>query len=200
MKPILRSSEPDKFVEWKICNPGKQFNEITRRVKKGLKDALIVEQGGLCCYCECRINHENSHIEHFKPKAHDKFPDLQLEYGNLHASCGRNIESGDDSHCGHKKQDQYSDLLVSPLEADCDIHFGYKMDGRITGLDERGDESVKILRLDSELLNAQRKELIDYFLGVDDENFGIALESHLDTSKDEFGEFYTMVKYLFSND
>lgn len=198
MKAILKSAEPIGFTRWKYQNPQAGYNDITRHVKSWLKDSLIDEQHSLCCYCECRIIQSNSHIEHFKPKAHNKFPELQLDYNNLHVSCGNNQKAGEDLHCGHKKSDEYSPLLVSPLESDCHTHFGYTMDGHISGNDDKGKESIRILHLDSELLNAQRKALIDYFLGYDDfQDFQNELKIHLNQDADKYGEFYTMIQALF---
>lgn len=166
--------------------------------RKWLKDSLLVEQRYLCCYCECRIDSNNSHVEHFKPKASDQFPELQLDYNNLHASCGCNVSSGEDTHCGHRKKDLYTTLLVSPLEEACHCHFKYRMDGSIIGVDERGSESISLLRLDSALLNAQRKSLIDFFLSFTDTKLQQEeLKLHLDPDKDRLGEFYTMVESLF---
>ena len=45
--------------------------------KKPLKKYILKnEQNYLCAYCESKIELENSHIEHIKPKAIDKFPHL----------------------------------------------------------------------------------------------------------------------------
>lgn len=198
MKYIVKSAEPTGFTNWKAANPKASYSDITRHVKSWLKQSLLEEQHYICCYCECRIDSNNSHIEHFKPKARDKYPELQLSYSNLHASCGCNISKGEDIHCGHKKSNEYSPLLVSPLEKDCHTHFGYTLDGGISGKSNRGEESIRILHLDSELLKEQRKTLIDYFLDIPNpETLQDEINSHLNTTNPQFGEFYTMIELLF---
>ena len=204
MKYIVKSVvEPDLFVSWKTSNPNATYNDLSdpndanaRAAKQALKDALLKEQKYLCCYCECRIDDSTSHIEHFKPKAQDKFPDLQLEYSNLHASCTKRPTGKPDEHCGHKKADVYSKDLVSPLEYDCSTHFQYMLNGTIVGTDDRGKATIATLNLNSALLDIQRKTLIDYFSDFDDKDLESEITSHLDSTKSEYGEFYSMIECL----
>jgi 5-methylcytosine-specific restriction endonuclease McrA len=54
-----------------------------------VKDALRAECFSKCMYCESKVEHiSDLHIEHIKPKAKDKFPDLTYEYDNLGLACG----------------------------------------------------------------------------------------------------------------
>lgn len=198
MRHIVKSDEPQGFTKWKAANPEAEYENLSRHVKSWLKDSLISEQKGICCYCERRITKETSHIEHFKPKGAGKYPELQLEYSNLHASCGNNLAAGEETSCGHKKGNEYTDKLVSPLETDCHTHFHYLLDGTIHGTDERGTESISMLALDTQLLNKQRETLINYFLEIEDtDDRQQELKIHLDSSTPTLGEFYTMVETLF---
>lgn len=206
MKHISKSVEPMAFAQWKIANPQATYQDLSDRqfpgsivAKADLKQALIVEQGGLCCYCECCIQSNNSHIEHFKPKGDPLYADLQLDYSNLFASCGIRPLRALDEHCGHKKGCDYTIDLVSPLEADCSSHFTYQLDGTIGYTDARGNITIGILHLDSALLNRRRKSLIDYFLALEDDELQEEIASHLDVTRLPFGEFYTMIEFLFSN-
>lgn len=199
MKYISKTGEPTSFANWKRSNPTLGYDLLLGTPKQDLKDSLINEQKYLCCYCESVITTSNSHIEHFKPKGTGMFPNLQLDYNNLHVSC-RRLRTGDqDEHCGHKKYDQFSTNLISPLEVDCATHFKYKLDGAIQGTDARGIETVVILNLDSTLLKQKRKQLIDYFIedvegaGLD---IGAEMAIHLDTGGGTLNEFYTMIQYF----
>ena len=52
------------------------------------KDALRKSASGKCMYCESKIEHNShSHVEHIKPKAKDKFPELEFSWDNLGFSC-----------------------------------------------------------------------------------------------------------------
>ncbi len=92
MKFIKKEPEPAFLTSWKEGDhedwvPSWGALDGTDE-KKDLKDALMNEQGYICCYCNIRISRENSHIEHFSPKNQETgFPDDALNYQNLLASC-----------------------------------------------------------------------------------------------------------------
>lgn len=197
MKSINKyKAEPIEFSDWKAQNPNATYRDLRGAAKEALKVSLIQEQKGICCYCECRITQGTSHIEHFKPKDLTQYPELQLEYSNLHASCQKLNDSNPDKHCGHKKDNDYLPTLISPLEPDCATHFSYEYDGTILGTDDRGSEAITMLNLSSELLNQQRESLIDYFLELSKEKLAEELSFHLDENRADLGEFYTMVASL----
>lgn len=208
MKYIQKHVEPTLFVQWKSAHPDATYkddlcnfnDQQALAARTALKKSLLEEQKFICCYCECRISDANSHIEHFRPKDLSQFPEFQLEYDNLFASCTKLPTGSPDEHCGHKKSNFFSTDLVSPLEADCSSHFTYKMDGSIGWCDERGRVTVQKLHLDSALLDCQRKNLIDDFLSIsDNDELQQEIEDHLDASRSVHGEFYTMIDYLHSN-
>lgn len=62
-----------------------------------VKNALREEARGKCMYCESNMSHiAHEHIEHIKPKAKDKYPDLTFEWANLGLACPKcNINKGD---------------------------------------------------------------------------------------------------------
>lgn len=207
MKHFNKQAEPAQFVSWKAAHPGATYdgdlcsgNNAAKRTKKILRDSLLAEQKYICCYCECRVTAANCHIEHFRPKDPAQFPHLQLEYSNLFASCTKEPIGPPDEHCGHHKGNFFSADLISPLEPDCSSHFTYKMDGTIDSCDDRGRVTKEKLHLDSELLNNQRKNLIDSFLSIDDDaELQAEIAAHLDESVTPLGEFFTTIEYLHTN-
>lgn len=207
MKHIKKNVEPTLFAQWKRENPGASYKDdlcnfgdrAASSARGALKNSLLAEQKSICCYCECRITNSNSHIEHFRPKDPSQFPELQLDYNNLLASCTKTPTGLPEEHCGHKKGNFFSTDLVSPLEPDCSSHFSYMLDGSIGSLDERGRITIQKLHLDSALLNSQRQSLIDYFLGIAEEDLDREIEDYLDESASELGEFFTMIEYLHSS-
>lgn len=166
MRKIIKNAEPENFKNWKI-----KFKQVNKRkpnyndlgtgnnniLKGELKEALIEEQYGLCCYCCNKITFEKSHIEHFKPKAANLFPELALEHENLHASCNGWKEKR--KNCGHKKEKEYNEKIISPLDVKCEDYFEYSEMGKITpkGNDERATYTIDVLNLDDEKLNNARK-------------------------------------------
>ena len=207
MKHIVKQAEPADFSNWKSTYPEAEYEDLgnndafpgASNAKRALRSALLAEQHGLCCYCETRIDNGDFHVEHFRPKDRRRVPSfrpLQLEYSNLHACCRRIPAGISDEYCGHKKENEFDDRLVSPLEPDCEIHFTYDINGHIAGTDERGTETVRILNLDSVLLSTSRKRLIEEFEGFDDEEYTAEIHRHLDADAAVYGEFYTTIRYL----
>lgn len=86
---------------------------------KGLKEALLEEQGFLCAYCMRLIQPEQdkSGVEHILPRA--SYPEHQLDYPNLVAVCSGTY--GEKAHCD--KTEAYS------LNGQ---HYKGKIDGKIT--------------------------------------------------------------------
>lgn len=119
MKHIIKGQEPENFTKWKALEnddwkPSWDENFQTPE-KPVVHDALLNEQGYICCYCGMRITRITSHIEHLKPRSN--YPNLALEYTNLIASCQGESEEPPTVpvHCGHlyrdlTKSSQYENL------------------------------------------------------------------------------------------
>jgi len=99
MKYIVRENEPVKFADWKNLkndNWTPSFNILQGEEKMAVINALMEEQGHICCYCERRLEVGDCHIEHFKPqKGKYGFPEMQLIYDNLLCSCQQELERGE---------------------------------------------------------------------------------------------------------
>jgi 5-methylcytosine-specific restriction endonuclease McrA len=110
MKHLIKdTTEPDHFSRWKKQNKKAGWNNFSGGSEYGeVKEQLIAEQLGMCCYCEVIISLNDCHIEHLKPKS--IYPQNMFTYDNLLASCNRK------ESCGHKKGSWYSPAMISPLE------------------------------------------------------------------------------------
>lgn len=54
------------------------------------KKALATATSNKCMYCESSITHiDFGDVEHIKPKADDKYPNLAYEWSNLGLACGK---------------------------------------------------------------------------------------------------------------
>jgi uncharacterized protein (TIGR02646 family) len=205
MKHIVKQGEPGSFANWKeLANDEWQptYDDLCGNPKKAVKDALMAEQGYLCCYCERRLTEEDSHIEHFHPQ-NDPAVD-PLDFGNLLCSCQNQIKKGEPRHCGNLK-DKWFDpyMLVSPFEPTCEERFAFSGDGVIKALvddDQAASETIMRLGLDIPKLNALRAMAIEPFLddGLSSEEVRTFVSGYLvrDTSG-QFGEFWTTIRYLF---
>ena len=164
MRHIKKHISPEELGEWtrrykstkgRLANYKDLENEL--ELKKNIKEELISEQLGLCCYCCKSINYNNSHIEHFRPR--DTFPKMSVDYTNLHACC---MSSGKSKRCGTKKENLFHADLVSHLEEKCELLFEYNFNGNILPAngDQRASFTIEQLGLDQYVLQEARAAAI----------------------------------------
>jgi uncharacterized protein (TIGR02646 family) len=166
MKGIIKAAEPQTFSDWKaLANDSWQpsYGALQNPQKRALHQALLNEQGGVCCYCGRAISLADSHIEHFRPQ--ETYEDFALDYNNLHASCIRETEPGAPLHCGHAKGSDFDESkAISPLDEGCERRFIYSsQDGAIypaDGRDESAAYMVGLLKLDIKFLCDRRAEAL----------------------------------------
>lgn len=106
------------------------------------KKALETASHGKCMYCESKVTHVYfGDVEHIKPKAAGKYPELKFEWSNLGFCCAR---------CNNSKNDGYEDdcPIIDPYSEDPAenlIAFGSLLYPRSGS--ERGDLTIRIVDL-----------------------------------------------------
>lgn len=139
--------------------------------KQDVRDQLVSEQRGLCCYCQSRIRSDSNamKIEHWQSQSDDKYPERQLDYSNMLGACLGGQKYGEKSpramhHCDTAKGD--SDLCFSvcdparPIERQ--IHF--LGDGEISSENAAIDDAINtVLNLNLPRLVSNRKAVLDAF-------------------------------------
>lgn len=207
MKHIVKQIEPPAFSDWKaLANEDWQpdYAHLSGEIKRVLKEALMSEQGHICCYCERRLIDDDSHIEHFRPQSNPTVD--PLDYYNLLCSCQNQIKKGEPRHCGNLKNGWFdSHLLVSPLDPGCENRFAFTGDGSIRAAadpDKAASKTIEKLGLDIPKLNALRAQAIEPFLDdeLSHEEMRAFISGYL--RKDtlgHFSEFWTTIRYLFGD-
>jgi uncharacterized protein (TIGR02646 family) len=120
------------------------------------KSALKKASSEKCMYCESKVSHiDHAHIEHIKPKAEGKYPELKFVWDNLGYSC---------AICNGQKGDKYSELTpyINPYDENPEDHFvfyGWFLYPRKGS--ERGELTIKDIALNRAELIEQRKEIIE---------------------------------------
>jgi uncharacterized protein (TIGR02646 family) len=213
MKYIDKGPEPEILLKWKAKDKmylrGKpNWNRLDKGIKDVLRITIAEEQGYICCYCERRLNDVDYHIEHIKPKAKGKYPELQLEYDNMLCSCQLKLKYGEPRHCARAKDNWFQENnFVSPLNPLCESKFTYTYDGYISPTDEHDNAAITTidrLKLGIDKLNALRRNAIAPFIDedIDADELTEFVTRYL-VDKDEnggtFNEFYSTIKYLFGN-
>ena len=171
MKYIQKGEAPRSLEEYKATE-GASFKDLDKNhtsIKREIKNSLIAEQGGICCYCGTRIDRTNSVIEHFKPQDENLFPELQLEYSNLLASCsGGQIDRQTNRRfplcCDANKKNRV--IEVSPTDPDCESCFEYDEDGNIYGTTPEAHYAIQILNLNNEVQKNRRRAAIELYINL----------------------------------
>ena len=119
------------------------------------KDALRLASFDKCMYCESKISHiDHAHVEHIKPKAENKFPELEFEWSNLGYAC---------AVCNINKGDKYAEdcPYIDPFNDEPEIHlFPFGAFLRIRNGSERGEKTIVDIKLNRvELLEARRRRI-----------------------------------------
>jgi len=160
-----------------------------------IKKSLREECHKKCIYCESKVDHISyEHIEHLKPKAEDKFPELTFEYENLGLAC---------PICNNNKGKKYNEKtpFINPYEDNPEDHF-FAYGAMIWA--KNGDERAKLTRIEialnrPELLETRRdrlkriKGLIEeyYKAGSDGLREALLKEINKETAKDKPYSFCT---------
>ena len=207
MKYIVKQEEPAAFTEWKALRNDDwmpTYKKLSGDIKSIVTAALMVEQGYICCYCERRLTDNDAHVEHFRPQ-HDESVD-PLDFSNMLCSCQNQLKKGDPRHCGNLKDHWFDEqLLISPLDPECEGRFSFTGDGYISSAqptDKAATETVVRLGLDIPKLRSLRKSAIEPFLddslNQDDVNRFVSGYLQRD-SGGMYGEFWSTVRYLFGS-
>ena len=186
MKRLVKGPEPAELTAWKSSANDDwkpTYTSLQNPEKAATHQALVREQGYVCCYCGREIEPATSHIEHFRPQ--EQRPDLALDFGNLHASCIRETKPGLPLHCGHLKDSWFDeDAHVSPLDPNCEDRFVFTLDGQVQPKDQGAANMVRHLGLDIDFLLTRRREAL---AGVFDPDFiATATPEELDLIKAQF--------------
>lgn len=154
---IEKMDEPAWLSDYKQKNASAKYDSVSFKPYIGtLREYLIKEQKGLCAYCCCSIDLENSHNEHIEPRNPQGYAsNKSLDYNNIVASCNGNINAAQsETSCGKHKGNSYdSNRFISPLDTQCETKFDYYPNGKIIG----DEYTIDLLNLNSyRLKNARR--------------------------------------------
>jgi uncharacterized protein (TIGR02646 family) len=133
--------------------------------KAALRQALVAEQRGLCCYCQSRIRatRQGMKIEHWQCQA--AHPERQLDYSNLLGAClGGHGRPERDQHCDTRKRNSSLCFSVCDPAHPIERHIRFLGDGKISADDAAIDECINaVLNLNLTRLVSNRKAVLAAF-------------------------------------
>ncbi len=208
MKHIVKNVAPDELEVWKkrkrLTKPDLQHKSRLQQeypgiwqkfkkdregneTRKRVKQALLEEQGFICCYCQCALEGNIFSRDTWAPALFEHFVSmfedatLMFEYDNLLACChgGRDrAETFEDDEllpvqpkwCENAKGKQ--SLTLNPCQQDCENHFQYQISDItaeslqiiIEGTTPLGVETVKKLNLNVAPLRNMRGAVVSNLL------------------------------------
>jgi uncharacterized protein (TIGR02646 family) len=165
MRTIRKGSEPASLTRHRAI-PG--ANYANYRDKDNLRDYLVDEQRGLCCYCLSRIRAEHGKIKIEHWRSQNKHEAEQLAYSNLLGACmGNEGRPHGDQHCDTRKGDR--DLSRNPANPLHHVEevIRFSGNGTIFSDDQVFDgELNETLNLNLAFLVNNRKETLRAFTDI----------------------------------
>lgn len=162
MRTIHKTSEPRSLT---VHRQQIHANYDNYQEKDDLRQSLVEEQRGLCCYCQSRIRADsgNMKIEHWQCQA--CYPNRQLDYHNLLGSClGGHGKPIHEQHCDTRKGN--SNLCFCPADPMHPVERKIRFlgNGEITSNDEPINTALnEVLNLNWSRLISNRKAVLDAF-------------------------------------
>jgi len=130
MKKVIKSPlEPQELQDFVAQCSNADFEQLKSDnhgiTYKKIKERIIADQGGLCAYCEAKMDRipndcrENFRVEHFCPKHVSGPPNWALKWGNLLGCChGGSVghDAGRELSCDAKKGgNDFRNRILDPL-------------------------------------------------------------------------------------
>lgn len=162
MRTIQKGREPVSLTRHRQ-QPNADYDNYAD--KAALRQALVAEQRGLCCYCQSRIRAtpDGMKIEHWQCQA--TYPERQLDFNNLLGAClGGHGRPESDQHCDTRKGN--NDLCFSVCDPQHPIERKIRFlgDGRIKADDAAIEEALNaVLNLNLPRLVSNRKAVLAAF-------------------------------------
>lgn len=163
MRTIQKGPEPASLTRHRRQPHASYDNYLD---KAALRQALVAEQRGVCCYCQSRIRATpgDMKIEHWQCQA--GHPSRQLDFRNLHGVCkGNEGQPIDRQHCDSRKGNSNLCFSVCDPTHPIERKIRYSGDGEITSDDEAVRVAInEVLNLNWSRLKENRKSALTGFL------------------------------------
>lgn len=162
MRTILKGREPTSLTQHRQ-QPHADYDNYAD--KATLRQVLVAEQRGLCCYCQSRIRAtpECMKIEHWQCQA--DHPARQLDFGNLHGAClGGHGRPEREQYCDTRKGNNGLCFSVCDQAHPIERQIKFLGNGRIESDDEAINGALNdVLNLNCSRLVNNRRAVLDAF-------------------------------------
>jgi uncharacterized protein (TIGR02646 family) len=162
MRTIHKGPEPATLTQHRQ-QPHANYDNYAD--KAALRQALVAEQRGLCCYCQSRIRAtaEGMKIEHWQCQS--THPARQIDYSNLHGAClGGEGRPEREQHCDTRKGNSSLCFSVCDPAHPIERQTRFLGDGKISADDAAVEACLNaVLNLNLPRLVSNRKAVLTAF-------------------------------------
>jgi len=140
------------------------WEQLQGEEKQELQCVLLVMQSNRCAYCECSLNMGEGHIEHFRRKNKDFYPELMFDWNNLYYSCMRNGSCG--SHKDRVLVKDNVDWLLDPCKDNPEDFLLFAIDGKVYPRDGLSEKDLRRANLTIDTFGLNNAKLVEERLGI----------------------------------
>jgi uncharacterized protein (TIGR02646 family) len=163
VRAIIKVREPQSLTQHRLTQHC-DFNNY--KTKDELRQALVDEQRGLCCYCMTRIRSDptSMKVEHWQCQS--RYSSRQLDYQNLLGAClGGHSQPIHLQHCDTRKGDFELKWNAAVPAHQIEARIRYELDGTIRSDDSDFDNQLnEVLNLNLSVLKNSRKQILSAVL------------------------------------
>ena len=168
----VAKNEPKFFIDTKrkVEKPNENSawsDENIRSIRSELASYILKEQNGLCIYCEKIVEDypNDCHIDHFRKRDSNFFPNKTLNYHNLLISCNSKNRCAKykDKHISKGDYKKFIDPVIENPEDFLEYTFYGELEPKefLNKNDkEKAEFTIKILNLNDRGLVEERKNII----------------------------------------
>ena len=168
MHKLQRSTAPACLKGYKHGRD--KWDQVSAQDKNEIWLKIDEMQKNLCAYCECKIctapGKRNAHLEHFRQRRSDCYPEGTFLWSNLFASCNR------ENSCGKHKDKQLPYVYQNLIKADQDDpedYLSFLPDGSVVPVGKlnshqrkRAEETIRIFNLNGPLRQIRKSQISGY--------------------------------------
>lgn len=129
MHQLIRPKRMPKTLRRAQKNRKRRWEQMRGKDRRQIWGKLHEMQDHFCAYCEAPLIREDSHIEHFYPRA--KYPEYTFEWRNLFGSCNNSWTCGIYKDSGRNPDKVIHDMIIKPDEENPRGYFRYYKNGRM---------------------------------------------------------------------
>lgn len=171
MRTIQKGPQPPCLVEYQAASrravPRPKFDDVLGPCKDALRQALVRDQGSVCCYCMDRIRADRASMKVAHWQSQHLHPDRVFDFANLFGAClGSKDKPRNRQHCDTYQGDRDFHTQLDHPTLRIERLVRYTRKGRVSAPDDPklNSEIDEVLNLNEDDLCRKREDVLNGFL------------------------------------